>query len=179
VSQPDEFIFQTLDGKLIPCRSVLGAIGIAVSSPLRTIGEDSESTQMSKNSLLFVSPSPTNGQGLLGLNSALLVRACNHHTVKLHSVEYKSFGPQDAHHLTDDWWKHILKLCMNWYCTAHVNVSPECIYMSNEEQVAQAKSFLARLSNPVSAETNIDPALFREFREYWRETRERDYAKSK
>lgn len=178
VTRPNSFVFQSLDGKLVACMTVIGAIYYAMNSPLLTYNE-SVTVRLREHSVLFVSPSPSNGQGILGINGNLLVSACKGKAVTLAVIEYNSCGPQDAHHLTDSWEAHILKLALNWGCSARIIVSPRAISISNPQEVSEAKSFLARLFNPVASETDIDPSRYLEFRNYWIETQKGDYAKSK
>ena len=177
-TRPAAFIFQTLDGNLVACRSLLAAIYTAIHSPLRKPG-DSCDLPLANDALIFVSPSPTNGEGFLRMNSSLVQTACKGHLVKLASLEYKAFGPQDPHHLTDHWLTHVLKLSLNWGCTARVFICPELISVSSDEEVVQAKSLLARLYNPIAAETDLDASSIVEFREYWNNTHRGSYAKSK
>lgn len=178
ITRPGSFIFQTLDGKLFACRSLLTAIYTSIYTPLRTLG-DSRELPLTNDTLIFVSPSPTNGQGFLKIYSSLLQTACKGHLVKLASLEYKTLGPHDPHHLTDHWLAHALKLGLNWGCTARVFLCPELISVSSDEEVVQAKFLLARLNSPIAAETDIDTSSILEFREYWNNTHRVSYAKSK
>ena len=170
-TRPSAFVFLSLDGNTVICRTLLGALKTAASCPQRTYGTNSNSGPP-RGSVIFVSPSPTNGLGLLKLNIPSLQKIIERHDFQLSSLRYSCVGTHFPHHLTESATSHILKLMFrNIYCSVEMNTLPEPV-----SDASKISTLLARLSVPGCVETEIDPSTYLEFLSYWRETQTVDYA---
>ena len=174
-TRPREFVFPTQSGGVVSSRTVLGAISLALKSP---IGPPKWSTVSSiqSGSLLFVSPSPTNGLGILKFDDQSLSHLLKGHRVQIHSIQYSGrYGP---HHLVEPLISHIFKLMTsNLYATAVVKRLPEPVLVNSDDQVPQLRSLMSRLS--LAAETEVAPSTYLEFLAYWKVTQSLTYAKRK
>jgi hypothetical protein len=170
-TRPNCFVFYSLDGSVLVCETLIGALKEASSCPQKSYGTDSIS-KAPRGSVIFVSPSPTNGLGVLKLDYPLfekLLAACD---FQLASVKYSCYGSHYPHHLTETGSKHILNLMFtNMYCSVVVNTLPDPI-----NDVTKISKLMARLSVPSCVETQIDPSTYLEFLSYWRETQSLNYA---
>ena len=169
-SRPVRFGFKALDGTFTSCRTVLGAISLACKSPLTTL-KDSNKIE---SGVLFVSPSPTNGLGILKLHDALI---SSEGPIQLSSLNYScTMGNHYPHHLVGSMWVHVFKLMTrNVLCSVNVNQLPEAMELDGK----RIKTLLARLGRPTAAETDIDPKTYIDFLEYWEATQSVDYAARK
>ena len=178
-SRPSCFVFRSLDNGNIVCFTVIGAILTALKTPLIS-HSGSKSVDLPRNALVFMSPSPTNGLGILKLDSAGLDFPLVPSFVQVSSIQYSCSGYFYPHHLTETFGSHLLKVAMsNWFCTVRVKVLPEAIEVKLPDDLSKVRTLMSRLSSPPAVETNIEPKTYIEFQNYWKETQSLTYGNRK
>lgn len=174
IMKPESFIFLALDGTRIQCRTIIGAISVALKSPLASSCD--LLLPLPDRSVLFVSPSPTNGLGVLRLDAPSISIALSGLPIQVCALNYACVGRYYPHHLTESTTSHLLKLVLlNWFCSVQLSILPEPIVFKSFEDIPKLKTLMARLAIPAAAETDIDPKLYLEFLAYWKETQSVDY----
>jgi hypothetical protein len=178
-TKPSCFVFQSLDGGYKSYRTVIGSIKEACLCPVQAYLGSNLST-LKRGSVLFVSPAPTNGTGLLKLNAESLKRIVKDSRIQLSSLNYSCVGHHYPHHLTESFVNHLFKqVTRNLYCYVAVKTLPEPTVIKSDDDVARIKKLLARLADPSAAETELDPSMYLEFLSYWRETQSISYGSNK
>lgn len=173
-SKPDFFVFAALDGTRIQSRTIIGAISVALKAPIASSYD--QTSHIPENSVLFLSPSPTNGLGLLRMDTTAISSALSGLPIQICALNYACVGRYYPHHLTESTFSHVMKLSLfNWYSSVGVSILPEPLQFESVEDVPKLKTLMARLSAPAAVETDIDPRMYLEFLAYWRETQSRDY----
>jgi hypothetical protein len=175
ILRPSCFVFRSLDNGNIVCITVIGAILTALKTPMIS-HPGSKRVDLPRNALVFMSPSPTNGLGLLKLDSAGLEFPLDPSFVQVSSIQYACSGFYYPHHLTETFGSHLMKLAMsNWFCTVRVKVLPEAIEVKLPDDLSKVRTLMSRLSSPPAVETSIEPKTYIEFKDYWKETQSLTY----
>jgi hypothetical protein len=169
VTQPSAFVFRSDEDGWLVFHSVLFAIYACRGRAVSVRG----SSNLPRNSLVFVQSVPTNSLGLLKFKESTFGQLTQGKPFQLTKVNYYS-GTFAPHHVVGSFTSHILSLiCRNWLTTVSVVSLPEPL--TDTDQIS---SMLSRLSEPAT-QTQISGESYHDFISYWNETQDVGYVKNK
>ena len=169
-TQPSCYIFKTSkSGEWVVFHSLILAMYACHSGAVSVAGKPIRSKL--KNALVFLHNVPSNGLGILKLDTSSFASLTNEKPFQIVKINYYAdgYGP---HHVVGSFVQHIFSLLVrNTFTTANVVALPEPV-----SDIAAIPSLLSRLSESCP-ETLITEQLYHDFLSYWNSTQNISYVR--